>query len=195
MWGKAAGLALVGAAVMTPARAEALVDQAYVGVMAHNICVTDCKNANKEDGSSIELQLSFDSPSFLSWAGSPTPYVVASVNTAGDTSFGGFGLDWRWEFADGWALEPGVGYVVHDGELENPYATDDPRAPVFSDDHVLLGSRDLFRTSLGVTRRIGDGPWEAQLFFSHLSHGQILGTGRNQGMDQLGVRLGYQFGR
>jgi lipid A 3-O-deacylase len=30
--------------------------------------------------------------------------------------------------------------------------------------------------------------------FQHLSHGQILGDGRNQGVDQIGIRLGYQFG-
>lgn len=194
MRGKAAGLAVLGAAMVSATPAAAGVDEAYVGVMAHNICVTDCKNANKEDGPVVEMQLSFDSPGFLDWAGSPTPYVVAAVNVAGDTSSAGFGLDWRWDFADGWALEPGVGYVVHDGELENPYPPGDPRAPAFSDEHVLLGSRDLFRTSLALTRQIGDGPWEAQLIFTHLSHGQILGTGRNQGMDQLGVRLGYRFG-
>jgi lipid A 3-O-deacylase len=193
MRGKAAGLAALGAAIMAASPAQAGIDEAYVGVMAHNICVTDCKNANKEDGPAIELQLSFDSPGFLEWAASPTPYVVASINAAGDTSFAGVGLDWRWEFADGWALEPGVGYVVHDGELNNPYAPGDPRAQEFSADHVLLGSRDLFRTSIGLTRRIGDGPWEAQLFFSHLSHGQILGEGRNQGMDQAGIRFGYRY--
>jgi lipid A 3-O-deacylase len=194
MRGHAAGLALLGAAIMTASPAEAGVDEAYVGAMAHNICVTDCKNADKEDGFNVELQLSFDSPGFLDWAGSPTPYVVASINTAGETSFAGVGLDWRWEFADHWAIEPGVGYVVHDGELNNPYASGDPRAQEFSAEHVLLGSRDLFRTSIGLTREIGDGPWEAQVFFSHLSHGQILGSGRNQGMDQLGIRLGYRFG-
>jgi lipid A 3-O-deacylase len=194
MRGRATGLAVLGVAMMAAGPAHAGIDEAYVGVMAHNICVTDCKNANKEDGPSIELQLSFDSPGFLNWLAEPTPYLVASINAAGDTSFAGFGLDWRWEFAEGWALEPGVGYGVHDGELNNPFPSGDPQAVAFSNDHVLLGSRDLFRTSLGLTRELGDGPWEAQLFFSHLSHGQILGEGRNQGMDQLGIRLGYRYG-
>lgn len=193
MRGSAAGVAAFGAALALAPAAQAGVDELHVGVMAHNICVTDCKNANKEDGPNVELQLSFDSPSFLRWAFSPQPYIMASINVAGETSFGGVGLEWRWDFAEGWALEPGVGYVVHDGETNNPYPNGSPEAAAFADEHVLLGSEDLFRSSIGLTRDFA-GPWEAQLFFEHLSHGQILGDGRNQGMDQIGVRFGYQLG-
>ncbi len=193
MRGTAAGLAAFGAAMALAPAARAGIDEVHVGVMAHNVCVTDCKNAGKEDGPNFEFQVSFDSPGFLQWAGAPQPYVMASVNTAGATSFGGLGFEWRWEFADGWAVEPGLGYIVHDGEALNPFANGTPEAAAFAEQHVQLGSRDLFRTSLGLTRDF-EGPWEAEIFFSHLSHGQILGEGRNQGMDQLGVRLGRQFG-
>lgn len=193
MRGQFAGIAAFGAAMALAPAAQAGVDEVHVGVMAHNICVTNCKNSDKEDGPNVEFQVSFDSPEFLNWAGSPQPYVMASINTAGNTSFAGFGLEWRWEFADGWALEPGVGYVVHDGEVSNPFANGTPEAAAFAEEHVLLGSEDLFRTSLGLTRDF-EGPWEAQILFQHLSHGQILGDGRNQGMDQIGIRLGYQFG-
>lgn len=193
MRGPALGIAAFGAAVALAPAAHADIAEIHVGVMAHNICVTDCKNAGKEDGPNVEFQVSFDSPAFLSWAGSPQPYIVASINTAGETSFGGFGLEWRWEFADGWALEPGFGYIIHNGETNNPFPNGSPQAQAFADEHVLLGSEDLFRTSLGLTRDF-EGPWEAQLFFEHLSHGQILGSGRNQGLDQIGIRFGYQFG-
>lgn len=193
MRGPALGFAAFGAAMALAPAAQAGVDEIHVGVMAHNICVTDCKNANKEDGPNVEFQVSFDSPGFLDWAGSPQPYVMASANTAGQTSFGGAGLEWSWEFAEGWALEPGFGYIVHDGELDNPFANGTPEAAAFAEEHVLLGSRDLFRTSIGLSREF-EGPWEAELFFEHLSHGQILGEGRNQGMDQIGLRLGYKFG-
>ncbi len=193
MRGTFAGIAAFGAAMALAPAASAGVDEVHVGVMQHNICVTNCKNADKEDGPNVEFQVSFDSPSFLSWAGSPQPYVMASVNTQGATSFGGFGLEWRWDFAEGWALEPGVGYVVHDGEVDNPYPNGSPEAAAFAEEHVLLGSEDLFPTSLALTRDF-EGPWEAQILFQHLSHGQILGNGRNQGMDQIGVRFGYQFG-
>lgn len=178
--------------VMLAGTAHAGVDQINVGVLAHNIRVIDGKNANKEDGPALEFQINFDSPGFLHWAGSPEPYLVASVNLSGDTSFGGGGLEWRWEFADGWAITPGLGYVIHDGELENPFPPG-PASIAFANQHVLLGSRDLFRTSIGLEREFGPN-WSGQLFFSHLSHGQILGDGRNQGLDQAGVRIGYHFG-
>lgn len=193
MRGTATGLAALGAAVAFAPSAHAGVDEVHFGVMAHNVCVTDCKNANKEQGPNVELQISLDSPGFLDWAGSPQPYVMGSVNTQGDTSFVGVGLEWRWDFAEHWAIEPGFGYVVHDGALNNPFANGSPEAATYAEDNVLLGSRDLFRTSIGVTRDL-EGPWEAELFFEHLSHGQILGEGRNQGMDQVGLRFGYQFG-
>lgn len=194
MRGTTAGIAAFGAMMALAPQAQAGIDEIHVGVMAHNICVLDCKNADKEGGPNVEFQVSFDSPGFLSWAGAPQPYIMASVNTAGDTSFGGFGLEWRWDFAEGWVLEPGVGYVIHDGATENPYPAGSQANVDFSRDHLLLGSEDLFRTSIGLTRDF-EGPWEGQLFFEHLSHGQIIGSGHNQGVDQIGIRFGYQFGQ
>ncbi len=191
---EAAGfLAFVGAVSAAPA-AYAGIDEIHVGVMDHNICVTNCDNADKEGGPNVEFQVSFDSPGFLAWAGAPQPYLMASINTVGDTSFGGAGLEWRWNFAGNWALEPGLGIVAHTGATDNPFANGTPEAAAFSEENVLLGSDLLFRTSLGLTYDF-DGPWEAQLFFEHLSHGQILASGRNQGLDELGVRFGYQFGQ
>ncbi len=174
--------------------AEAGAAELRVGVMAHNVAIVDAKNADKEGGPNLEAEFVFASPDVLEWAFSPRPYVMGSLNLAGDTSFAGVGLNWRWAFARGWALEPGLGYVLHDGEISNPYPDGSPEALAFADDHVLLGSRDLFRTSLALSRDFG-AHWAGQLFFEHLSHGQILGQGRNQGLDEVGVRAAYRFGR
>jgi len=193
MRGQAAGIAAFGAAMALAPAAHAGIDEVHVGVVQHNICISNCKNANKEDGPNVDFQVSFDSPGFLHWAGSPQPYLMASLNTAGETSFGGGGLEWRWQFAEHWALEPGVGYVIHDGETNNPFANGTPEAAQFAEDHVLLGSRDLFRISLGLTYST-DGPWDVGVIYEHLSHGQILGNGRNQGLDEAGIRIGYRFG-
>ena len=35
--------------------------------------------------------------------------------------------------------------------------------------------------------------WRAELSYVHLSNGQILHQGKNQGMDDIGLRLGYRF--
>lgn len=164
-----------------------------VGVMQENICVLDCNNANKEPGQNINADLLFASPDVLDIIWSPKPYVMGSLNTQGDTSFGGVGLHWSFPFASKWAFEPSFGYVIHDGELASPYPDGDPRSLAFTEEHVLLGSRDLFRTTFGVHYAFND-TWGAELMYEHLSHGQFLGEGRNQGLDNLGVRVSYAFG-
>lgn len=189
---KTISLAFTAMALPSIASAQ-LVEEVRGGVLAHNICVTDCKNADKEDGPNVEAELVFASPGIFDILLSPRPYLVGSVNTAGNTSFAGGGLMWNFEFADGWAIEPSLGYVIHDGELESPFPQGDPRSEAFASEHVFLGSRDLFRTGLALNKDFGEN-WGGQLLFEHLSHGQILGEGRNQGMDSAGVRIYYRFG-
>lgn len=181
------------AATALPAANAQLIEEVRVGVLQHNICVSDCKNANKEDGPTIEGELVFASPDFLGIIWSPRPYAIVSVNVSGDTSYAGVGLVWNWNFADGWSLEPGLGYVVHDGEYLNaPFPNGDPRNDPIAAENVFLGSEDLFRTSLALNRDFGEN-WGAQLIYEHLSHGQILGEGRNQGMDSIGARIYWRF--
>lgn len=146
-----------------------------------------------KEGSNAEVELVFSSPALLNLLGSPRPYIMASGNVDGDgVNFGGVGLYWRWEFADGWALEPGFGYVVHDGEIDNAYASGTPEAAAFEAEHQLLGSRDLFRNSLALEREFGDR-FALHLYWEHMSHGQILDEGRNQGLDYVGLRGVFRF--
>ncbi len=184
---------LATATAMTGTAAADILSEARFGVMQENVCVLDCDNANKEDGLNISGELLFHSPDVLDLLLSPRPYVMGSVNTQGDTSFGGAGLHWSFRFAEKWAFEPSVGYVIHDGELASPFPQGDPRGDAFTEEHVLLGSRDLFRTTFGLHYDFND-TWGAELMYEHLSHGQILGNGRNQGLDNIGVRLSYKFG-
>jgi lipid A 3-O-deacylase len=147
----------------------------------------------KEEGANVELEIISSSPDFLNLIGSPRPYLMGSFATDEDgVNFGGVGLLWRWEFADGWALEPGFGYIIHDGEIDNPYAEGSPEGIAFEEDNQLLGSRDLFRSSFGLERELGDRA-AIQLYWEHMSHGQILDKGRNQGLDYVGVRFSYRF--
>jgi lipid A 3-O-deacylase len=187
----AAALAASGAAILAPA-ASAQISSARFGVMKHNICVLDCKNADKESGVNIQAELRFDKAGWLSWLGSPYPYVMVSGNTDGNTSYAALGVEWDFELAEGWHFEPGLGYAMHDGTVNNPFPSGTQAAVDFSRDHVLLGSEDLFRTSLGLTWDFADD-LGLQVIYEHLSHGQILGTGRNQGLDEIGVRLVWNF--
>ena len=185
-------LALGTTALAAPASAQ-FVEEARIGVMQHNVCISDCKNADKEDGPNIEGELVFAGPDIFRYIASPRPYIVASYNTAGNTNFGGFGLLWNWDFATGWSLEPSLGYVIHDGANESPFPQGDPRSDAFAKDNIYFGSDDLFRTGLALNRDIGEN-WGVQLQYEHLSHGQIVGDGRNQGVDNIGVRGYWRFG-
>ncbi len=187
-------LAAAGVSMVVPTAARAAVDEVRIGVLAHNIRITDPKNADKEAGVDVGGEVVFGSPDLLGGLASPRPYVAVSANTAGETSYAGVGLLWQWRFARGWRLEPGIGYVLHSGEkLDNPVPRDQPaKRQAFEDEYLLLGSRDLFRTSIALTRDVSER-WAVQAVFEHLSHGQILGSGRNQGLDMAGVRVVYRF--
>jgi lipid A 3-O-deacylase len=147
----------------------------------------------KHEGANIELEFVSSSPDFLNIIGSPRPYFFGSIATeGGGVNFGGVGVVWRWEFADGWAFEPGFGYIVHDGELDNPFAEGSPDGIAFEADNQLLGSRDLFRSTFALEREFGDHA-AMQMYWQHMSHGQILDSGRNQGLDYVGLRFLYRF--
>jgi len=191
--GQLVGWAAFGAVAALATPAQAGVDAVHVGVLAHNICIQNCDSAGREDGPVVEVQLDFGSPELLNILLSPKPYLIASINVAGDTSYAGAGLDWDWRLGQDWSVQTGLGYIIHDGETELPYPSGTPEAAAFTEEHVLLGSRDLWRLALGVTRDL-PGPWAAEFEVLHVSHGQILGSGRNQGLDQAGLRLKYAFG-
>lgn len=107
-------------------------------------------------------------------------------------NFGSVGLIWRWEFAEGWAFEPSFGYILHDGEIDNPYVDTSPEGVAFEADNQLLGSEDLFRTTFALERELG-ARFATQLYWQHMSHGQILDSGRNQGLDYVGLRFLYRL--
>lgn len=170
----------------------ATLEELRFGATDHNIVVFDDKIGHKEQGPNVEAEVVFDSPDNLRWLGAPRPYLMASYNTHGRTSWAGGGLYWRWQFAEHWALEPGLGYVLHNGEIDIPYPRGDPRNQEFADKNVLLGSRDLFRDTIALERSFSRG-FAMQAYYEHLSHGQILGQGRNQGMDELGLRAVFRL--
>ncbi|KJS37257.1 MAG: hypothetical protein VR74_09345 [Hyphomonas sp. BRH_c22] len=187
------GLSLLAVFAMAGTAFADILDEARIGVMQHNVCVTDCNNADKEDGPNISAELVFSSPDFLSVVLAPRPYVMGSLNTSGNTSYGAAGLIWNFSLTERLSFEPGVGYALHDGALHSPFPQGDPQGDAFTSNHVLLGSKDLFRTSLALNYAISDR-WGAQALYEHLSHGQILGNGRNQGLDNVGLRVTYALG-
>jgi lipid A 3-O-deacylase len=152
------------------------------GIAANNVL----DDEHKDEGANISAELVFPSPAPLRAIGHPRPFVMVSAHTNGGANFVGVGLAWRWQLGPNWAVEPAFAYVLHDGEIDAP-----ANAPAPSE-HILYGSRDLFRSSIAVERRISDRA-AVQLFAAHYSNGQILGGSRNQGSEEIGVRCAWRF--
>lgn len=168
-------LALIAAGLSASAHAESR--EVRIGVLQHDVLHL----RGRENGADIEVQLLGRPMPSLARLGEPRPVAVVAVNSDGETSFAAIGLVWRREVALDWTAEVQFGYAIHDGELDGT-----------TGDRLLLGSRDLFRTQFGLDYRLS-GSWSAGVQWDHLSHGQILGQGRNQGIDAAGFRLTRRY--
>jgi hypothetical protein len=163
--------------------AAAQVEEIRFGSAAHNVLDRE----RKERSANRNMEMVFRSPALLKFLGSPRPYMMVSSSSSGATSWAGFGLYWRVEIGE-WVIEPGLGYVVHNGWNDARHVNGDPHGGP----RILFGSRDLFRETLALERT--SGPRAArQVFVEHLSHGQILGAGRNQGTEEIGARTIWRF--
>jgi lipid A 3-O-deacylase len=182
------------AALFVPVSAKADgLEEVRLNVLVHDVNLTGNGAGGKESGADIQGELVFSSPDFLSWAGKPRPYLNASFNTNGETNFGGAGLAWQYNFTSHFYGEFDFGLVIHDGIVNLPADPGDPKRIRLDATRVILGSRVLFRPTFVLGLHLSDR-WDAALMFEHLSHGQILASGRNEGLDNLGLRLSYKFG-
>jgi lipid A 3-O-deacylase len=180
--------------LLTGPIAQAKVSEVRGALYAHNVETNVSKNAGKEDGPDVQAEILWDSPRWLGFAASPRPSAVISINTQGETSFAGVGLDWSFPIGERFSVDPYLGYVIHTSDpLENPYApSDSVRRAKFNAEELALGSRDLFRLGFAVSYRHNE-KWTSSVVYEHLSHGHMLGGSKNQGLDNVGIRLGRTF--
>jgi len=146
----------------------------------------------RESSVAINAEIIFEEPEFLKWALTPQPYINATLNLEGETSFGGAGLMWRQSFNDKFYGDFSFGLAIHDGTNR----VDQNNLSFFeilerADEEISFGSRILFRQQLTLGYRVTDD-WSAEIFGEHLSNGQILGS-VNEGVDILGVKASKRF--
>ena len=170
----AGALAMVGAAQA---------GEVFVGAYGHdvNLGITVCCY---EHGLDIELGARTAPLVRLGRFGDLRLYALGSVNTAGGVDFAAAGAAWRKTIGRRFYVQAGIGGAIQDGDADQFQ-----RRP----DHLDLGSRVLFEpeATLGYawSRR-----WAAELSYVHLSHAK-LGGRQNPGMDDLGARVVYRFGK
>lgn len=175
----AAMFAIVSAAAPMTASA----DEVFVGVYAHEV-ETPFTLRTDESGADIEFGYRSERSEKLAFLGRPAPYLIASVNTAGDTSFAGAGLSWKLGDGPVW-VRPGIGLVVHDGPSERYSPVDGKR--------IDLGSRVLFSPEIAVGTQLSEG-LAIEASWVHISHARIFNWEQNPGIDMMGVRLTWHLG-
>lgn len=165
------------------AQGGGIIDEAKIGVMAHDITLG---GRHLETGSDINLELLFSSPSFLSIIGAPRPHLGGWVNTDGNTDAGYFGLTWDWSpfkhivgKTDALTLLGSLGGAVHDGYEDS--------APP---NRKKLGSPVLFRESVEIAYQITP-IYSISAMVDHISNAN-LGS-HNAGITNAGVRMGFKF--
>lgn len=167
-------------AAALPAAADA--QEVFAGAYVHAVD-TPLTFYTGEGGADIAAGYRFAPIEGLGAIGKPAPYVIASVNTAGDTSFAGGGLSWTIGKRRVY-LRPAVGLVVHDG----PSTRFDPASGRETD----LGSRVLFEPEIGLGYRVSDR-FAVEASWMHISHARLFNARQNPGIDMMGLRLAWQM--
>jgi lipid A 3-O-deacylase len=171
-------LTLIIACMFTPAHAEdQIVSEVRGGLYAHDISFW---SFHREDGVDVNGEVLFVSPSFLECLWLPRPHLGATVNTSGNTSHAYAGLTWEYPlFSSGFFVDGNLGLSVNNGRRD----TDDP-------DRKSLGSPVLFRLGAALGYNLTEKV-NVSVQFEHMSNAYL--ANENEGMDNVGLRLGYRF--
>lgn len=162
-------------ALAAPAAASA--SEIFGGIYAHDVDLVT--RSGIEDGVDLELGWRGERLGSLRGVGSPSPYLLASVNTSGDTHFAAAGLSWK--IGDKVYVRPGIGLALHTG----------PSQVEFGEERIDFGSRLLFAPELGIGVQASDR-LSVEASWVHLSHATLF-SNQNPGLDMIGMRLNYRL--
>jgi SM-20-related protein len=176
--------AAIAAAIPGAAAAQTkIVDEFKFGVLAHDVGLFD---KPVEGGADLNFEMLFTPPDILSVIGSPRPHIGGSLNTAGNTNSGYFGLTWGITLIQnlfGWGgpvfLNGSLGGAFQDG-----YHNDAPPG------RKKLGSTALFRESLELGYQLTPTV-SVSGFVDHMSNANLAPN--NAGITNAGARLGFKF--
>lgn len=202
---KTAILAATASVLVAGSAAPALAGEAFVGVYKHDVTfignAVGLGAAGREGGADIHLGYRTNRIESLKWLGRPQVHTMVSINTNNTSNFAAAGFDWKVELGKpgGFYLRPGLGLAYTDGKANLPPAnapnlTPEERArrTYLYYHRIEFGSRVLFEPELALGYQVSDKV-SVELSYTHLSNGQIFHQGKNQGLDDAGVRLVYAF--
>jgi hypothetical protein len=198
-----ASLTLAGAAL--GCAVPAFAGEAFVGVYKHDVTfigkAVGLGAAGREGGADIHLGYRTKPIEHLDWLGKPQVHAMVSINTNNTSNFAAVGFNWKVELGQpgGFYLRPGMGLAYTDGKAGLPPANAPNLTPEERERRTWLyynridfGSKVLFEPELALGYQVNDKV-SVELSYTHLSNGQIFHQGKNQGLDDAGVRLVYAF--
>jgi hypothetical protein len=187
------------AALALAGRASAA--ELVLGAYVHNVdqYIQD-RHSGLERGVDIQVGARTDRIQPLWFLGKPQAHAFISANTLGLSNFAAVGLSWPIRLNHRFYIRPGFGVAYTDGKTELPPSNEPGLPPEevqrrlqLRHDRIGFGSRWLFEPELNFGAHITDR-WSAELSWVHLSNGEILHQGRNQGLDDVGIRVIYALG-
>lgn len=174
---------LAAAAVSAAATAKAgSLESLQFGVLAHDVGPI---SSGREDGVAVNVEAQFRTPRALMPLLYPRPMVGATLAFDGAaTSEVYAGLAWRQDLAKRLFVATSAAIAVHDGDTQF-----EPGEPL-AGDFAFLGCRALFRFS-GEIGVMATDRTSVSAYYSHASNAGLCSE--NEGLDNLGARLGYRF--
>jgi lipid A 3-O-deacylase len=176
-------LLLAGAPTAPAAAQPPWLDEIKVGVLANDIALFE---RHVEAGTDVNFEMLFTPPEIFKPIGSPRPDVGVTINSAGDTQSGYFGLTWGIALiqrlfgpSDSVWANGSVGGAVHNG-----FVDDAPPG------RKNLGSPVLFHLSLELGYQASPTT-SLSLFIEHMSNANL--APQNDGMTDAGARIGFKF--
>jgi len=155
---------------------DSIVSEVRGGIYAHDI---DLWSFHRESGMDANGEILFISPTLLEDVWAPRPHLGATVNLSGKTSHVYSGLTWEFALSADFFVDANLGLSLHNGRLD----TDEG-------DRKSFGSRVLFRLGGALGYNLTE-KWNISLQYEHMSNAYLADP--NEGMDNVGVRLGYRF--
>ena len=189
-----------GRAVLALALAAAGAAQAgeiFAGAYAHGVGTKQ----SQEGGADVMIGYRTDRTQSLPWLLKPEFHAMASFNTNVDTHFIVGGVSWPFAIlgSERWYIRPGIGlaYTTGEADIGNAFepgitAAERTRRQRLAATRIDFGSNVLFEPELALGYKLNDA-WKIEASYVHLSNGQILHQGKNQGLDDVGVRVSRRF--
>lgn len=171
-------------------RLARFVHTARLGVTGHDLDLFNRNDGGEETGFNVEAEIVAHATLLRIAGGRVRPYGHFSANSDGGTNVGGLGLIWTSpDFGRGY-VEAFAGPSLHDGVGDLDRRPGDPVRERLDDERVVFGSRVVARLGLAAGYRLSPR-WDLAAYYAHYSHGFLLDDDFNDGLDTLGVRLGY----